>query len=129
MATFGERLKELRKEKDLTLEELAKLFGTTNATLSRYETNQRQPKMDLVRELAEYFGVSVDYITGKSQYKADFETEVKNLEQASKEEQSEFLKDEFVKALIRLGKIKDEKELTPLKAMQFLQEMFENEEK
>ena len=41
MATFGERLRKLREEKRLTQEQLAKILGTTKATLSRYENNQR----------------------------------------------------------------------------------------
>lgn len=128
MVTFGERLKQLRRERDLTLEDLSKTFGTTQATLSRYENDVRQPKLELISQLADYFGVSVDYLSGKEETE-DLNAELDQLQHASKEVQAEYLKDEFVKALIRLGKIKDEKELTPLKAMQFLQEMFENEDK
>lgn len=48
MATFSDRLRELRKERDITLDELAEILGTTKATLSRYENNLREPKAEFV---------------------------------------------------------------------------------
>lgn len=54
MATFSDRLRELRKERNVTLEELAKILGTTKATLSRYENNLREPKAEFVEMLANY---------------------------------------------------------------------------
>ena len=54
MATFAERLKELRKEKQLTVEQLAQNIGSAKSTISRYE-NGREPKGDIIRLLTEYF--------------------------------------------------------------------------
>jgi len=73
MATFSERMKKLRKEKGLTLEDLSKLTGITTTTLSRYETGKRIPNATALEELAKAFGVSVDYLLGKTdiRYSAD----------------------------------------------------------
>ena len=65
MATFAERLKELRKEKHLTVEQLANNIGSAKSTISRYE-NGREPKGDIIRLLTEYFNVSIDYLMGVS---------------------------------------------------------------
>ncbi len=43
MVTLNTRIKQLRVEKDITLEELADILGTTKSTLSRYENNLRIP--------------------------------------------------------------------------------------
>lgn len=66
MATFAERLRQLRNEKDITLDELAAIFGTTKATLSRYENDLRVPKAEFVKKAAGFFNVSTDYIMGQT---------------------------------------------------------------
>ncbi|OFA12392.1 HTH-type transcriptional regulator Xre [Enterococcus faecalis] len=66
---FPERLKELRIEKGITLEELAKNIGTTKTTLSRYENGERSPKLQLVGLLANYFQVDMAWLAGQSIYK------------------------------------------------------------
>lgn len=130
MKSFGRRLKKLRVEKGLTLDEMAVIFETTKATLSRYENNIHEPRLEFIQEAANYFDVSVDYLTGKSDIRnvedEDFYKDVEKLKNASKEDQAEFLMKEFVKALIRTGKIKDESELDPVSAMKYLAEMFED---
>lgn len=67
MATFGERLKELRNENGLTLDELKDCLNTTKSTLSRYENGLRDPKIDFARKVATYFNVSLDYMLGSSE--------------------------------------------------------------
>ncbi|EME8160480.1 helix-turn-helix domain-containing protein [Enterococcus faecium] len=61
---FRRRLKELRVEKKLTLEELANAIGTTKTTLSRYENGERSPKLQLVGALANYFNVDMTWLSG-----------------------------------------------------------------
>ncbi|MDE7185952.1 MAG: helix-turn-helix domain-containing protein [Lachnospiraceae bacterium] len=56
----GSFLKELRKEKALTQEQLAEILGVTNRSISRWENGVNMPDFDLVIELANYFGVSID---------------------------------------------------------------------
>lgn len=66
MGTFQERLKLLRKEKNLTIEELAKNLGSAKSTISRYENGLREPKKDFLELLCTYFDVSTDYLLGKT---------------------------------------------------------------
>lgn len=66
MGTFQERLKSLRKEKNLTIEELAKNLGSAKSTISRYENGLREPKKDFLELLCTYFDVSTDYLLGKT---------------------------------------------------------------
>lgn len=64
--TFGERLKELRLENNLTQEELANEFGLHKTRISQYELNKRQADDNMKKNLANYFNVSLDYIMGNS---------------------------------------------------------------
>ncbi|CEI72506.1 MULTISPECIES: helix-turn-helix domain-containing protein [Romboutsia] len=66
METLSMRLKALRKEKGLTLEELAKELDTTKVTLSRYENGIREPKGETLNKLANYFNVSTDYLFART---------------------------------------------------------------
>ncbi len=69
-ASFGERLRELRKEKGLSQDEFAKMLGTSKQILSRYELGQRSPKIEQVSKYAEKLKVSVDYLLGDSEAEA-----------------------------------------------------------
>lgn len=60
------RLKELRKEKKLTQEELASEIGVNEKTISRWENGESAIKSDKAQALADYFGVSVGYLLGYS---------------------------------------------------------------
>ncbi|MGL3988138.1 MULTISPECIES: helix-turn-helix domain-containing protein [Bacillus subtilis group] len=70
MSTFGERLKKLREDKDLSIgdliSELNKRYDTkvSKSMISRYENGQTDPKMEVVRIIADYFKVSLDYLIG-----------------------------------------------------------------
>ncbi|WP_195251819.1 helix-turn-helix domain-containing protein [Romboutsia sp. 1001713B170207_170306_H8] len=66
MATFGDRLRTLRKEKQLTTVQLGEIFNTTNSTISRYENGLREPRRDFLERCSEYFNVSIDYLLGAS---------------------------------------------------------------
>jgi transcriptional regulator with XRE-family HTH domain len=50
----------------MTQEELGKIFGVDRATISRYETGSRDPDPELVRKFADFFGVSTDYLLGRT---------------------------------------------------------------
>lgn len=58
------RLKELRHEKNLTLRELGEKVGMRNSTLSQYETNKREPKLETWQKLADFFHVPTEYLMG-----------------------------------------------------------------
>lgn len=58
------RLKELRKEKGLTQQELADKIGVTKRTYIYWEKGDRVPKSDKAQQLADYFSVPVGYLLG-----------------------------------------------------------------
>ena len=62
MKTIGEKIQLLREEKNMNQKELAELVGITEATLSRYENNKREPKGLLLAKLAKTLDVSTDYL-------------------------------------------------------------------
>ncbi|MBO6053693.1 MAG: helix-turn-helix domain-containing protein [Clostridia bacterium] len=61
---LNENIAALRKEKGLTQEELAQVFGVTNQAVSKWESAQSCPDVALLPEIAAYFGVSVDALMG-----------------------------------------------------------------
>ena len=61
---FAERLKELRTERDVGQVELADKLGVSKAIISMWENGLREPKLSNLILLAEYFGVSIDYLAG-----------------------------------------------------------------
>lgn len=58
------RLKELRKEKKLTQEDLAGKIGVSKITILRWENGERQIKPEKAEQLAKYFRVNVGYLLG-----------------------------------------------------------------
>lgn len=60
------RIKQLRNEKNINQDVLAKLLGLEIAGISKLETGRVPLKDEYIVKLAEYFGVSTDYILGKS---------------------------------------------------------------
>lgn len=64
--TIGERIRQLRIEKDLTQTELCNIFHIAKSTLSQYENNIRTPNDEIKIKLAEFFNVSLDYLLGKT---------------------------------------------------------------
>lgn len=73
-ASFGERLRRIRKEMGETQDEFAARIGTSKQVLSRYEGGQRIPKISLVESYAKALNVSVDYLMGESQQEAAFDS-------------------------------------------------------
>jgi transcriptional regulator with XRE-family HTH domain len=62
--TFGGRLRELRIEKGISQEELAKTLGVKPQTVSRWEKDFREPDHYYTVEIAKYFNVTTDYLLG-----------------------------------------------------------------
>jgi len=65
LAIFARRLKNLRDQHGLSTRALGEIVGTSNATISRYETGKRDPDMVIAQKLASYFNVSVEYLCGE----------------------------------------------------------------
>ncbi|RHW37289.1 XRE family transcriptional regulator [Neobacillus notoginsengisoli] len=65
--SFSERLKELREKRGLTQEALADLLKVPRSTITHYENNpDRRPRQKRMNEIADFFGVSVDYLIGRA---------------------------------------------------------------
>ncbi len=60
------RIKELRKKNKITQTELAKGIGSSTQAISMYEKGERNPKIDKIQALADFFNVSVEYLMGLS---------------------------------------------------------------
>jgi transcriptional regulator with XRE-family HTH domain len=60
----GGRLKRIRTQRELTLTGVAALTGISKSTLSRLETGQRRPTLELLLSLAHIYGVPLDYLVG-----------------------------------------------------------------
>lgn len=50
----------------MTQNEFAKMFNITKRSLQYYESGDREPKLDKLIEIADYFDVSLDYLVGRS---------------------------------------------------------------
>lgn len=61
---MGNRIRELRAEKGVTLTELEGSTGLSTSAVSQYENGNRKPKIETWQKLADYFGVSVGYLQG-----------------------------------------------------------------
>ena len=58
------RLRDIRKDRDLSQKDIAKLLGTSQVQYSRYENGIRSMPIEKLIILAKYYDVSVDYILG-----------------------------------------------------------------
>ena len=93
---FSIRLRELRKEHHISAEELAKKLNVNKSTISRYETGKTEPYLPFVIKIANYFNVSLDWLSGI--------TNIRNWQQNSNSEiiaNYEKLSEEKKKELIR----------------------------
>ncbi|MFR7589975.1 MAG: helix-turn-helix domain-containing protein [Longibaculum sp.] len=63
--SFGERLHELRKEKQISQEELADIIGVSRQTISRWESSTTSPDLISLEKLCQYFELSYDELLEK----------------------------------------------------------------
>ena len=63
---FNERLKSLRKSMNLTQQDLASALGITIRQYQRYESGEQTTTLENLIAIADYFGVSLDYLCGRS---------------------------------------------------------------
>lgn len=85
---FPQRLKELRKNAKLTQQELSNALNIKQGTYSRWERGLLEPSLAQITDLAIFFHVSVDYLTGKrdKEYRAisTFHNQSMSIEESSK---------------------------------------------
>ena len=59
------RIKELRKQNNKTQQEIAEFLNMTQVTYGRYELGVHEPTLETLCKLANYYGVTVDYLIGR----------------------------------------------------------------
>ena len=96
------RIKELREEKNISQLELAKKLNLTQQSISLYEKGDREPSIDVLKSIANFFNVSLDYLLGKS--------DIRNYDENEKEfrfafhKETEGMTDEEIKDALRFYK-------------------------
>ena len=70
-------LKELRKEQELTQEQLAEKFNVSNRTVSRWETGSNMPDLSVLVELADFYRVDIKEIIDGERKSEQMDRELK----------------------------------------------------
>lgn len=68
MKIFAKRLKFLREKSELSQKEVAQKIHSTEASIYNYENGTRTPSIDTLKELSDCFGVTADYLIGRSKF-------------------------------------------------------------
>jgi transcriptional regulator with XRE-family HTH domain len=64
---FGERIRQLRKQRGITQQTLANILGITKTMISAYENGVRKPSYENLMELALFFDISMDWMFGNTE--------------------------------------------------------------
>ncbi len=67
--TLSERLKQCRKEKGLTQQQVAIYCDITEKAYQNYELMTREPKLEILVKIADFYEVSLDYLVGRTDIK------------------------------------------------------------
>lgn len=73
MRSFGEILASLREERGIYQKELAAILKVSVGTISNYENNIHFPDQEALIQLADFFGVTTDYLLGRTPYRYSLE--------------------------------------------------------
>ena len=77
-SVFSDRLSLMRRERELSQRSASADLNISQALLSHYENGAREPKLDFVVKACDYYGVSADYILGRSDVRSDRSIELKS---------------------------------------------------
>jgi transcriptional regulator with XRE-family HTH domain len=72
----GRRIKLLREERKMSQAELASALSCSRMTINNYETEKRVPDMDFALSVASFFGVTVEYLSGRTEFRDSDDIEV-----------------------------------------------------
>lgn len=64
-STFSDRLKQLRKHRNITQKQLGELLGITERGYQNYEIGKSTPNYETIVAIADFFNISVDYLMGR----------------------------------------------------------------
>ena len=99
MKGVAERIMELLKESHYTQKELAAAVGVTEAAMSRYLSGEREPRIDVVRNLATALHTTTDYIISGREPEEDFD-KIYRLVARGRKEMTDIQKMRLVKELM-----------------------------
>lgn len=100
MKTLGERITILLNEKHISQKDLAIMIGVTESALSRYINNEREPKIEVLANLATALETTVDYLTTGKKPETDFD-EIYRLVARSSYSLTESQKMQIIEAVMR----------------------------
>lgn len=107
---FGDKLRELRKEKDISQEDLGKLCGVAKTTISNWENNITEPPFKTVKIIAKYFNVTPNYLLN---FNLDDIEKIQKIKLTCREAGimtgQDFTIEEFEKAMLIVETLKDTK--------------------
>ncbi|PKQ62786.1 hypothetical protein BZG02_11340 [Labilibaculum filiforme] len=88
--TLGDRITELRKQKDWSQTELAKNIDASREAISKYERNEAVPSVETAKKIADTFNVTLDYLMDEAGSSFDKQTvnRIKSIEQLNPEDKS-----------------------------------------
>lgn len=86
--TFNKRLKKLRMEQNLRQKDIAEDLNLTPSAIGFYEQGKRNPDYEILSRLADYFGVSVDYLLGRTEKRQFYNSQQENQARIVKETQT-----------------------------------------
>jgi transcriptional regulator with XRE-family HTH domain len=67
MSSFGKRVAECRKAKNLSQKELAEIFHTSHTTIGKYERDEMTPSIEAAKKLANILDTTVGYLLGENE--------------------------------------------------------------
>lgn len=102
-----EKLKEIRTQKGMTQQEVAKKLNITQATYSGYESGKYEPSIDILISISKLFKVSIDYLVNNEN---NFAIDLSNLSDMKKELLQDILNLDEVDCIYRWREMKDHKE-------------------
>lgn len=66
MSVFSERLQELKEKRNVMQKDVAQAIGVPLRTYQRYEYGEREPQLSTLVRIADFYGVSLDYLAGRA---------------------------------------------------------------
>ena len=79
LPVFCSRLKKLRENEHLTQVQLAQILNISKQSIWNYEANHREPNLETINRIADHFGVSTDYLLGRTEHKSVEVEKISNL--------------------------------------------------
>lgn len=81
--TFGKRLGEVRKDRKLSQDDLAKKLDLQGAVIGRYERDEVKPSIEVAARIAQVLGISLDYLVGNTDLSLDADV-IKKIQEIQK---------------------------------------------